>query len=788
MTDLRQRLRSGYLLLDGATGTQFQAAGLKLGELPELLCFTDPEMVTNIHRRYIAAGSQVIYANTFQANRYKLKNSGYTPAQVITKGIQLAQDAAAGTETYVAFDCGPIGQLLEPLGTLSFEDAYELYREMVVAAEDAGVNLIVFETFTDLYDIKAAVLAAKEHTHLPILATMSFEGNGRTFTGTTVPAMAMTLEGLGVDAIGFNCSLGPAEIFSLAEELRQWTDLPLVVKPNAGLPDPQTNEYTITAAEFAREMVPFTQLGVRILGGCCGTSPEFIQELRHAIGTEPPEVTRPPKRHGVCSASQVAEFTGVRVVGERINPTGKKRFQQALREHDLDYILNQAMAQQDAGADILDVNVGLPGIDEVAMMTDVVKAIQSVVSLPLQIDSTDPEVIEAGLRACCGRAIVNSVNGKEEILEAILPIVKKYGAAVVGLAMDENGLPETAQQRFDMAERILNAALAHGIPKEDVIIDCLTLTVSAQQNQAQETLKAVRRVTEELGLHTMLGVSNISFGLPERMHITSNFLIQALHCGLDLPIVNPNQAAIMDAIAAFKVLSGEDKDSAAYIARFANAAPAAVVPAAATQVDLETAVARGLKAECAQLTRQLLETTEPLDIINQKLIPALDTVGKRYEKGEIFLPQLINSANASSEAFEVIKEHIWAQGGQQVSKGKIILATVQGDIHDIGKNIVKVILENYGYQVIDLGRDVPPEKVVETAVSEDVSLIGLSALMTTTVPSMAATIDALKHSGHPCKTLVGGAVLTPEYATEIGADYYAKDAKQSADIAKEVLG
>ena len=401
MTDLRQRLRSGYLLLDGAMGTQLQAAGLKLGELPELLCFTDPAVVANIHRRYIAAGSQVIYANTFQANGYKLKNSGYTPAQVITKGIQLAQDAAAGTETYVAFDCGPIGQLLEPLGTLSFEDAYELYREMVVAAQDAGADLIVFETFTDLYDMKAAVLAAKEHTHLPILATMSFEGNGRTFTGTTVPAMAMTLEGLGVDAVGFNCSLGPAEILSLAEELRQWTDLPLVVKPNAGLPDPQTNEYTITAAEFAREMVPFTQLGVRILGGCCGTSPAFIQELRHAIGTQPPEVTRPPKRRGVCSASQVAELTGVRVVGERINPTGKKRFQQALREHDLDYILNQAMSQQDAGADILDVNVGLPGIDEVAMMTDVVKAIQSVVSLPLQIDSTNPEVIEAGLRACC---------------------------------------------------------------------------------------------------------------------------------------------------------------------------------------------------------------------------------------------------------------------------------------------------------------------------------------------------------------------------------------------------
>ena len=785
---LRDLIQSGYLFLDGAMGTELQAAGLKLGERPELLCFTDPDTVAAIHRRYIQAGSRVIYSNTFQANAHKLAGTGCTVPQVVTRGIQVARQAAAGTDTLVAFDCGPIGTLLEPLGTLRFEEAYELYREMVTAAQSAGADLIVFETFTDLYDMKAAVLAAKEHTNLPILSTMSFEANRRTFTGCTVPSMALTLEGLGVDALGFNCSLGPAEILPLVEELVQWTALPVVVKPNAGLPDPSTNRYTITPEEFARLLVPYTELGVRILGGCCGTAPDFIRALRETLGTVPPEAPERKLRRGVCCPGQVAELNGVRVVGERINPTGKKRFQQALREHDLDYILSQGIAQQDAGADILDVNVGLPGIDEAAMMVDAVKAIQAVIPLPLQIDSTDPAVIEAGLRCCNGKAIVNSVNGSREALENILPVVKKYGAAVVGLTMDENGIPETAQQRMDIARRILEAALACGIPREDVFIDCLTLTVSAQQEQARETLEAVRRVTQELGLHTMLGVSNISFGLPERIRITENFLIQAMYCGLDLPILNPNQTRMMDAVAAFRVLSGEDRDSAAYIERFANTEPAAAPAATPAQMDLETAVARGLKAECAQLTEQLLETREPLDIINERLIPALDQVGRRYEAGTIFLPQLINSANASSEAFEVIKRHILSQGGRQVSKGKIILATVQGDIHDIGKNIVKVILENYGYQVIDLGRDVPPERVVETAIREDVRLVGLSALMTTTVPSMASTIRALRESGHPCKTLVGGAVLTPEYAAEIGADYYAKDAKQSADIAREVLG
>ncbi|MCD7843638.1 MAG: homocysteine S-methyltransferase family protein [Clostridiales bacterium] len=778
-----------YLLLDGAMGTQLQAAGLKLGQRPEILCFTAPEVVTDVHRRYLQAGSDIIYANTFQANGHKLEGTGYTVNQVIHQALALARAAVEGTGALVALDVGPIGELLEPLGTLRFEDAYELYREMVTAGEDAGADLVVFETFTDLYDMKAAVLAAKENTRLPILSTMTFEENHRTFTGCTVPAMALTLEGLGVDAIGFNCSLGPKEIFPLAQELAQWTTLPMVVKPNAGLPDPATNLYTITPEEFSAQLLPYLDLGVQLLGGCCGTTPEFISSLRTKLEGKTPAPRQGKPRQGVCCPSHVTELNGVRVIGERINPTGKKRFQQALREYDLNYILERGIEQQDAGADILDVNVGLPGLDEPKMMADVVKALQGVVSLPLQIDSSDPKAIEAGLRVCNGKAIVNSVNGKREVLDTVLPIVKKYGAGVVGLTMDENGIPQTAEARFAIAERILNAALSYGIPREDVYIDCLTLTVSAQQDQAVETLKAVRWVTERLGLHTVLGVSNISFGLPDRIRITQSFLTQAMYCGLDLPIVNPNQAQIMDTIAAYRVLSGEDVDSAAYIQRFANAASTVpVAPAASAGMDIDTAIAKGLKEECARLTKELLQSKTELEIINELLIPALDRVGDRYEKGEIFLPQLINSANASCEAFEVIKTSILNRGGSSVSKGKIIVATVQGDIHDIGKNIVKVILENYGYQVIDLGRDVPVERVVEETIRQDVHLVGLSALMTTTVSSMAATIQALRESGHPCKIWVGGAVLTPEYAAEIGADYYAKDAKQSVDIAKEVLG
>ena len=546
----------------------------------------------------------------------------------------------------------------------------------------------------------------------------------------------------------------------------------------------------MTPEVFAAALRPALDQGVTILGGCCGTTPDFIRALAEAISGQSAAIRPNADRGGVCSATRAAAFGGIRVIGERINPTGKPRFQQALREGDIDYIVQRAIEQQDAGADILDINVGLPGVDEPVMMARVVRAVQAAADLPLQIDSSDPLAIEAGLRAVNGKAIVNSVNGKAEVLASVLPICKKYGAAVVGLCMDENGIPRSWQERVAIARRILDAALAAGIPKQDVLIDCLTLTVSAQQEQARETLRAVRSITEELGLHTVLGVSNISFGLPEREKITVSFLTQAMYAGLDLPIVNPNNRAVMDAVAAFRVLSGEDRDSEAYIAR-CSGVPAPPSPAPAqpnTEMPVAEAVMRGLRRETAAATERALETMSELEAVDTLLIPALDAVGERYERQELFLPQLINAANAACEGFEIIKKRLANRGAESVSKGKIILATVRGDIHDIGKNIVRVVLENYGYTVIDLGRDVAPEAVVEAAKRENARLVGLSALMTTTVSSMAETIAALRESGHNCKVMVGGAVLTSDYAAQIGADYYAKDAKRSADIAREVLG
>ena len=778
------------IILDGGMGTQLQAAGLPMGQAPELWNVTEPEKVTAVHRRYVEAGSKVLYTNTFGVNRLKTARIGRSVRELVEGGVRCAR-AAAGTEAVrVALDIGPLGQILEPLGTLKLEEAYDIFREIVEAGRDAGADLIVIETMSDLYEVKAAVLAARENSTLPVWVTMTFEAGGRTFVGTTVSAMGLTLSGLGVDAMGFNCSLGPKELLPMIRELRRWTDKPLILKPNAGLPDPATGEYRITPEEFAAELETAPEDGVQMLGGCCGTTPDFIRALNAAMRGARMPSPRPERRSGVCSASQTAAFGPVRVIGERINPTGKKRFQQALRENDIDYIVARGIEQQDAGADLLDVNVGLPGINEPEMMTRVVKALQAVVDLPLQIDSSDPAAIEAGLRAVNGKAIVNSVNGKAEVLRSILPICKKYGAAVVGLCMDENGIPQTWQERVAIAKRILDAALAAGIPKEDVLIDCLTLTVSAQQEQAAETLKALHAVREELGLHTVLGVSNISFGLPARENITVSFLTQALYAGLDLPILNPNQTAVMDAVASFRVLSGEDRYSEAYIRRFAAAESESkkTTPAPGKDMSLADCILRGLKAETAAITRRELETRSEMDVINQLLIPALDRVGELYEKQEIFLPQLINAANAACGGFDVIKERIAKSGADSVSKGKIVLATVFGDIHDIGKNIVRVVLENYGYTVIDLGRDVPAETIVETVIREDVKLVGLSALMTTTVKSMADTIAAIRKSGHDCKIMVGGAVLTPDYAAEIGADYYAKDAKQSADIARMVLG
>lgn len=785
------------LILDGAMGTMLQAAGLKAGEHPEVFGFDNPDIVKNIHLKYIEAGSNIIYTNTFGANSHKLLGRKIDVDTAIKAALNSAKEAVEESkrDIKIALDIGPIGELLEPLGVLRFEDAYEVYKEMVIAGEKYGADIIIFETFTDLYDVRAGVLAAKENTRLPVWVTMTYETTGRTFTGTRIESMAVTLNGLGVDALGFNCSLGPKEILPLTEKLKEWTALPIIVKPNAGLPDPSTGEYNLSAEDFADLMYEYTEIGVDFMGGCCGSSPKFIEKLKGKLEKGIPALKKDRKiKSGICSANEMVELTGVRVIGERLNPTGKKRFQEALLNHEMEYICKVAIEEEESGANILDINVGVPGGDEVSLMRDAVKAVQSVVNIPLQIDSSNPDAIEAGLRVYNGRAIVNSVNAEDERLRLILPIVKKYGAAVVGLALNENGIPTTAEERFNNAKHILNTALKYGIKKEDVIIDCLTLTVSAQQDQAKETLKAVRMVTEKLGLHTTLGVSNISFGLPARSHITENFLIQAMYAGLDLPIVNPNIEGIMDAVTAFRVLSGEDRDSVKYIERFAGAItekkslPKSNNSGEVTKEDVEESILKGLKEETYNNAKKLLESKTEIEIINEYLIPALDRVGDLYEKQVIFLPQLINAAGAASSAFELIKEEIAKKGDKNVGKGKIVVCTVKGDIHDIGKNIVKVILENYGYRMIDLGRDVDIQKVVDTVVKENVKLVGLSALMTTTLPAMKSTIEEIRKVSKDCKIWVGGAVLTKEYADEMGADYYAPDARTSVDIAKEVLG
>ncbi len=788
--DFKTLLKKDFVSLDGAMGTMLQARGLRPGDTPEALNLEKPQVLIDIHKEYIEAGADIIYANTFGANRYKLEHCGYSVERVIRAGIHNAKKAIAESSNpnaLAALDIGPIGQLLEPTGTLTFEEAYDIYKEQVLAGSEADV--IVFETMTDLYELKAAVLAAKENSALPIMCTMTFEENMRTFTGCAISSMALTLEGLGVDAIGVNCSLGPAELYPIAEELCKWTHLPVILKPNAGLPDPVTNEYSVTSKQFAELMEKLVPLGVKIFGGCCGTNPEFIKELNTMLKTHAfRQISReiPP---ACCSASKTVIINRPRIIGERINPTGKKRFKEALLANDVDYIIGQAIEQVHGGADILDVNVGLPGIDEGAMMIRAVKAVQGVVDVPLQVDSTIPDVLEKALRVYNGKPIVNSVNGEEKSLQTVLPLVKKYGACVVGLCLDENGIPKTADGRLAIAKRILERALALGIPRENVFIDCLTLTVSAEQEAALVTLEAVRRVKEELGLRTVLGVSNISFGLPERVIVTHNFLTMALTNGLDLPIINPNVPEMTGSVRAYNVLAGFDRNSLEYVAAYGNKDKPAGSPAAssAENFTLPYAIENGLKAEGAKLTEELLKSKDPMEIINDILIPALDKTGAEFESGKIFLPQLILSAGVAQSCFEVIKNHFAKTGEKSVSKGKIILATVKGDIHDIGKNIVKVLLENYGYEVIDLGKDVPYETVLNTAAEQNVHLVGLSALMTTTLASMEKTIALLRENNFDCKIMVGGAVLTPEYAERIGADYYAKDAKASCDIAKRVF-
>ena len=778
--------RRKLLFLDGAMGTMLQAKGMQVGENPELLNLTRPEWIRDIHAAYVDAGSQVVYANTFGANRRKLEGTGYTVAQVVSAAVCNAK-AAAGGRALVAVDMGPLGELLEPMGTLSFEEAYDLFAEVARAGAEAGADLAVIETMTDLYEAKAALLAVKEQTSLPAFVTMTFDENGRTFTGCTVAAMARTLEGLGADAIGLNCSLGPKQLLPILKELCSQTTLPVIAKPNAGLPDPVDGHYDLTPGEFAQAMKDAVAAGVSIIGGCCGTNPEYIRALHAAVCGMQPGERAYVEQSFVCTPTNALFLDGLNVIGERINPTGKKRFQQALKENDLDYIVDVAIQQVDAGAAILDVNVGYPGVDEVAMLPKVVKKLQAAIDLPLQLDSTNPAALEAGLRVYNGKAAVNSVNGEEKSMAAILPVVKKYGACVVGLTLDENGLPKTAEERIAIAQRILDRAVGMGIPRQDVWIDCLTLTVSAQQDQATETLKAVQYVTDVMKLKTVLGVSNISFGLPNRLLMTQTFLIRAIQCGLSLPIVNPNQKEIMDAIAACKVLSGQDGECRAYVDRFAGEVAAKPV-AAASSLTLGEAIVRGLRSDAAKLAKEALATETELQLVENHLIPALDKVGIDYETGKAFLPQLLGAAQAAQSVFEVIKTSLAEKGGDTVKKHRVAIATVQGDIHDIGKNIVKTVMENYGYEMIDLGRDVAPETIVETVKAQNIRLVGLSALMTTTLPAMEETVRQLKALENPPYIMVGGAVVTEEYAARMGADAYAKDARAAVEAARNLLG
>ena len=798
--------QSNTILLDGGMGTMLQAAGLKLGARPEELNITDPALIEGIHGQYAAAGSRIVNANTFGASAHKLAGSAYTLEQVITAGIENCKRACAPYGALTALDVGPLGELLEPSGTLAFEDAVAEYARIVKAGEAAGADLIFFETYTDLYELKAALLAAKENTHLPILASMSFEAGGRTFTGCTVESFAATARGLGADAVGINCSLGPKEIFPMAKRLAEAVpgNFPVFVKPNAGLPRADGSGYDITPQLFALQMKPYRELHLFAAGGCCGTTPEFIKLLNGTFAGCTPG--RPAHRMPsvLCTPVDTVTVDGITVVGERINPTGKKRFQQALREGDMNYVLEQAVSQAEAGAQILDVNVGAPGVDEPVLMEQVVKALQSVTSLPLQLDSSNVEALARGLRVYNGKPIVNSTNGEPEKLAAILPLCKKYGAAIVGLAIDEKGIQPKAADRVAIARRITEAALAAGIPREDIYIDCLTLTASAQQEDVLATVQALEACKKELGVRTVLGVSNISFGLPCRTYLNTTFLTMAMYAGLDLAIMNPSSEEMMAAVYAYNVLTNRDKQSTKYIERFADRVPASTALAQAAKAApaanaaeaeltgpyaaLMKAVEKGLKGDAAAHTRALLAEKQPLEVVDEALIPALDIVGAKYEKGTLFLPQLLQAASAAQSAFEEIKTAIAKKGEGSASKGRIVLATVKGDVHDIGKNIVRVILENYGFEVLDLGRDVPVETVVDTVREKDVHLVGLSALMTTTLKSMEETIAALHAAKLDCKIMVGGAVLTPEYAEKIGADWYAKDAKRSADIAKEFFG
>lgn len=782
---ITDRFGKEWIYFDGGLGTMLQERGLQGGEYPETWNLTHPEELIAIHKAYLEAGCHVINANTFGANGLKFDNV----EEIITAGIQLAKEAkkqAGRMDAYVALDIGPTGKLLEPMGDLPFEKAVSYFAQMVKAGVKAGADLILIETMSDTYEAKAAVLAAKENSSLPVIVTMIFDENQRLLTGGSVESAVAMLEGLRVDALGINCGLGPKQMLPVVKRIREVSSLPIIVNPNAGLPVQVNGKtvYDLKADDFAQAMVKMAQIGVQGLGGCCGTTPEYIQKMIEAIKDIPCKPNTMKEQTWVTSyASAVQIGKKAVVIGERINPTGKKRFQQALRNKEFDYILSQALEQEEAGAQILDVNVGLPDIDEADMMKETVVRLQNVCALPLQIDTGNLEALENALRLYNGKPMVNSVNGKLDSMESVFPLIQKYGAVVVGLCLDESGIPSTSKERLAIAQKIVKKAQEYGIQKKDIVIDGLAMTISSQSDGALVTLDTLQKVKEELNVSTILGVSNISFGLPQREIINSYFLSMALQSGLSCAMINPNNEMMKKAFDASMALMNQDAQCMHYISSYSKQVEEK--KSENPEISLSFAIQKGIQDRVNEITTSLLETKEPLGIIDEELIPALDLVGKGFEQGTVFLPQLLMSAEAAKASFEVLKEKM-AQN-QSLSKGKIILATVQGDIHDIGKNIVKVLLENYGYEVLDLGKDVAPEVIVKTAISEEVKLVGLSALMTTTVKSMEKTIELLHKEKPDTFVVVGGAVLNQEYADQIHADHYAKDAMATVRYAEQIL-
>ncbi len=802
--DIRDEFGKRILFFDGGMGSLLQERGLKAGELPEQWNLDNPQPVIDIHRAYAEAGADIILANTFGANRFKFDNSD----EIIRAGIENARKGImlSGRNAYVALDIGPTGKLLKPMGTLDFEEAVSVFADIVKSGVKAGADLILIETMSDTYELKAAVLAAKENAGLPVIATVIFGENGKMLTGASPEAVAAMLEGLRVDALGMNCGLGPKQMKPVFARLSEYASIPLVINPNAGLPRAEGDKtvYDVGPDEFAADMEELIGMGAWFAGGCCGTTPEHIKALVNRCGGMKPLPLTEKDHTIVTSYSRAVELGSTPVIiGERINPTGKSKFKQALRDGNMEYILEEGVKQSDSGAHILDVNVGLPEIDEPEMMRRTVYELQSILPLPLQLDTTDAQAMEKAMRIYNGKPMINSVNGKQSVMREIFPLVQKYGGVVVGLALDEDGIPATAEGRLAIARKIYDTAAEYGIKHKDIVIDALTMTMSTNSDSANVTLETVRRLKENGG-RTVLGVSNISFGLPQRELINSAFFTMAMQAGLSAGIINPNSAAMHQAYDVFCVLGGFDSQCMSYIERYASApdapkaqaAPSAPsvsrsgtpsAPSPSSQLSLTDCIVKGLKEQAYKATQSVLAEKEPMDVINGELVPALDIVGKGFEKGTLFLPQLLMSAEAAKAGFEAIKEYVVRQGSSQQKKAVIVIATVKGDIHDIGKNIVKVLLENYGYDVIDLGKDVPPETVVETVVKTHAPLVGLSALMTTTVVNMEETIKQLRESCPWCKIMVGGAVLTQEYADMIGADFYGKDAMQSVYYAEKLL-